>query len=141
MISCIEPIQSLNKTDVKRGLGILILVLFFCPLCKGLNAYIWGCFALYRYGCPIGRESLKNYFQVDSERFSLAVQVFTMWVVRFLIQGDSLHFRRSDRFVFWSDVFRSHSTTDFARTPNQGYLKPEKRINFSDRLIGDSSTH
>lgn len=128
MISCIEPIQSLNKTDVKRGLGILILVLFFCPLCKGLNAYIWGCFALYRCGCPIGRESLENCFQVDSERFSLAVQVLTVWVVKILIQGDVLHFLKDGKFSILVYVYHSHDGLNFFVTeiPFRGVVKTAK---------------
>ena len=113
MISCIEPIQSLNKTDVKRGLEILILVLFFCPLCKGLNAYIWGYFSLYRCRCPIDRESLENYFQVDSERFSLAIQMSAVWVAKILIQGHILHFLKDGKFQILVYVYHSHDGLNF----------------------------
>lgn len=87
MISCIEPIQSLNKTDVKRGLGILILVLFFCPLCKGLNAYIRGCFALYWCRCPIGRVTaficfsgrFYAFFSTDIGLYGVGGKIFDLW--------------------------------------------------------------
>lgn len=132
MISCIELIRSLNKTDVKRGLGILILVLFFCPLCKGLNAYIWGCFALYRCGCPIDRESLENCFQVDSERFSLAVQMSAVWVVKILIQGDVLHFLKDGKFLILVHVYHSHDGLNFfiAKIPFGGSKNLKNQIAF-----------